>query len=150
MANDLDLVPDARLWNDGRGVDLASWIDMMGSYELAVGYSSIFWPEFVVIDDYVLRQGSTEPNLRDWEQTGRSQRAIEAVINHIHIADIHGHATASEAQLRHLGRTLQSIYRLKLAADFPDRSFEVHFNDEDGLTPTDFELTFFQVEPSGA
>ncbi|WP_291837427.1 hypothetical protein [Brevundimonas sp.] len=150
MTHDLDLIPDAKLWNEGRGVDLESWVCMSGSYDLAVGYTFIFWPEFVVIDDYVLRQGSTEANLRDWEKNGHDHRAIEAVINHIHIADIHNHADASEAQLRHLGRVLQSIYRLKLAADFPDRSFAVVFNDEDGLDPIDYELTFFQIESQGA
>jgi len=148
MSNDVDLIPDARLWNEGRGVDLESWIKMTGSYDLAVGYTFIFWPEFVSIDGYVLCQGSTASNLRAWEKTGADRKAIEAVINHIHIADIHCEVTASEAQLRHLGRVLQSIYRLKLATDYPDRSFEVHFNDEDGLDPLDYELTFFQVPPS--
>lgn len=149
MANDVDLIPDAKLWNAGRGVDLESWIEMNGSYDLAVSYTFIFWPEFVLIDDYVLRQGSTESNLREWEKRGSDRKGIEAVINHIHIADIHHGVTASEAQLRHLGRVLQSIYRLKLAADYPERSFEVHFNDEDGLDPIAYELTFFQAAPSG-
>ncbi len=148
MTNNVDLIPDAKLWNGGRGVDPESWIGMKGSYDIAVGYTFIFWPEFVVIDDYVLRQGSTEPNLREWEKKGADRRGIEAVINHIHIADIHYGKTASEAQLRHLGRVLKSIYQLKLAADYPERSFEVHFNDEDGLDPIDYELTFFQASPS--
>lgn len=150
MANDPDLIPETKLWNNGRGIDPEDWICLSGSYDLAVGYSFIFWPEFVTIDEYVLRQGSTEANLRAWEEKGYGRSGIEAVINHIHIADIHGQSVASEIQLRRLGRVLQSIYRLKLAADFPDRSFEVHFNDEDGLDPISYELTFFQAEPAGA
>ena len=151
MANDVDLIPDANLWNRGRGIDPESWISMTGSYDLAVGYTSIFWPEFVVIDDYVLRQGSTEKHLREWERKGGSDRqGIEAVINHLHIVDIHSGLKASEGQLRHLGRVLQSIYRLKLAADFPERVFEVHFNDKDRLDPVAYELTFFQVPSSAA
>ncbi|TAJ65837.1 hypothetical protein [Brevundimonas sp.] len=145
MATNVDLIPDAKLWNEGRGVDPESWIKMSGSYDLAVGYTFIFWPEFVVIDGYVLRQGTTASNLREWEKTGSNRKAIEAVLNHIHIADIHYGMTASEAQLRHLGRVLQTIYRMKLAADYPERSFEVHFNDEEGLDPIDYELTFFQA-----
>ncbi len=149
MLSDDDLIPDAKLWNNGRGVDPESWIWMTGNYDLAVGYSFVFWPEFVVIDDYVLRQGSTEANLREWEKTGHSRKGIEAVINHIHIADIHSDMPTSEAQLRHLGRVLKAIYQLKLSVDFPDRAFEVHFNDEPGLGDIDYELTFFQVSAAG-
>ncbi|PQZ78623.1 MULTISPECIES: hypothetical protein [unclassified Brevundimonas] len=145
MVSDSDLIPDAKLWNNGRGIDLESWIAMNGNYDLAVGYSLLFWPEFVEIDDYVLRQGSTEANLREWEKRGGGRKAIEAVINHIHIADIHYGASVSEVQLRHLGRALQAIYQQKLAADYPERAFEVHFNDEPGLDSIDYELTFFQV-----
>lgn len=145
MVSEGDLIPDAKLWNNGRGIDLESWIAMNGNYDLAVGYSLLFWPEFVVIDDYVLRQGSTEANLREWEKRGGDRKGIEAVINHIHIADIHYGVPASEAQLRHLGRVLKTIYQLKLAADYPQRAFEVHFNDEAGLDSIDYELTFFQV-----
>ena len=145
MVSESDLIPDAKLWNEGRGIDLESWIAMNGNYDLAVGYSLLFWPEFVVIDDYVLRQGSTEANLREWEKRGGDRKGIEAVINHIHIADIHYGASVSETQLRHLGRVLRAIYQQKLAADFPKRAFEVHFNDEPGLDSIDYELTFFQV-----
>lgn len=83
------------------------------------------------------------------EKTSHSRKGIEAVINHIHIADIHSDMPASEAQLRHLGRVLKAIYQQKLAVDFPDRAFEVHFNDEPGLEDTDYEVTFFQVSAVG-
>ena len=70
MVSESDIIPEAKLWDNGRGVDLESWIAMNGNYNLAVGYSLLFWPEFVVIDDHVLRQGSTEANLREWEKRG--------------------------------------------------------------------------------
>ena len=37
-------------WNNGAGIDLKSWIGCQGRFALAVGYSSIFWPEFVEFD----------------------------------------------------------------------------------------------------
>ncbi|HYD44018.1 MAG TPA: hypothetical protein VEA79_01990 [Phenylobacterium sp.] len=118
----------------------------MGNYELAIGYSLIFWPRFIVIDDYVLRAGSTVEALRNFEEaTGGDRRATEAVMNHIHIADIHtSGAEPSEAQVRYLGRLMKETLTAKLKAEFPDRSFVVRFTDEPGLDITDYELTFWQ------
>ena len=140
------LIPEMRAWNDGAGIDPEGWIQCSGNYELAIGYSLIFWPRFVVIDDYVLRHGATEENLRAWEHAaGGDRRSIEAVINHIHMADLHmGAPEPTEAQLRYLGRILKQVHEAKLKAEFPDRSFVVTFSDEPGLDLLDYELTFWQ------
>jgi len=55
----------------------------------AVGYASIFWPAFTLLEGYILPQGVSEGSLRSWEQVGRSRQLIEWVMNHVHIADIH-------------------------------------------------------------
>jgi hypothetical protein len=142
-----DLIPEMRAWNDGAGIDPNGWISCSGNYELAIGYSLIFWPRFVLIDDYVLRHGATEENLRMWEgATAGDRRAVEAVINHVHMADIHmSAAEPTEAQLRYLGRILRQIHEVKLRAEFPDRTFCVSFPDEPGLDGLEYELTFWQV-----
>ena len=33
-------------WNNGNGIDLGSWTGCEGRFALAIGYASIFWPEF--------------------------------------------------------------------------------------------------------
>jgi hypothetical protein len=33
-------------WNNGAGIDLASWVGCEGRFALAVGYATVFWPEF--------------------------------------------------------------------------------------------------------
>ena len=43
-------------WNNGQGIDLESWIACVGSFSLAVGYLSIFCPEFVEFEGYILRK----------------------------------------------------------------------------------------------
>ncbi|MND77574.1 hypothetical protein D3C80_692580 [compost metagenome] len=140
-----DLIPEASLWNNGRGIHLESWIGMNGNYSLAVGYAYLFWPEFVVIDDYVLLPGTTQAHLQGWlDKKPSDRRAIEEVLNHRHIVDMHSGEPVTEAQIRHLGRTLKSIYEHKLGADFSDRNFVVIFNDEDGLDPVEYQLTFWQ------
>ena len=148
--NDPDnLIAELPAWNDGNGppVDAQSWIEMTGTYELAIGYSLVFWPRFIRFEDYVLRAGRfSEANLRNWERThpGRRQ-VIEAVLNHLHIADLHcNDQTLTEAQCRYLGRTLRAAWETKLKLDFPDLTFEVVFNDEPGLDLTDYQLAFWQ------
>lgn len=140
------LIPDRTAWNSGRGVDPETWVSSVGNYQLAVGYSLIFWPRFVVFEDYVLRESRfTVENLRSWEKATDNKRgAIEAVLNHIHIQDLHD-ADASEDQLRYLGRVLRQIHEVKLRADFPDRRFEVVFDDTPGQHPLDYEMTFYQA-----
>src|SRR5438477_13104596 len=111
-----DLIAELPAWNDGEGIPPETWIECVGSYELAIGYSVVFWPRFVVIDGYVLRAGTTVENLREWEQaTGRNRQAIEAVINHIHIADLHTNATEpNDAQVSYLVRVRQEMHAAQL------------------------------------
>lgn len=144
--DDSDLVPEIKKWNEGKGIDLQSWIECVGNYELASGYSRIFWPSFVRFESYVFREGGfTEEGLRDLEETMVGDRsAIEDLFNHIHIADIHMNVRSTEAQLRHLGRVLKEIHEVKLKKDFPDERFVVSFNDEDDLDLRDYQLTFYQ------
>jgi hypothetical protein len=143
------LIPELPQWNDGSGIDPESWVECVGNYELATGYSLIFWPRFVRFEGYVLRadtDGSVGvESLRGFERATACDRAsVEAVMNHVHIADIHCNVEATEAQLRYLGRVLKDIHDVKLARDFPDLQFTVSFNDEPGLNLIDYELTFWQ------
>ena len=123
------------------------WVGMMGNYDLAVGYSFLFWPSFVRFESYVLRQGFSEDALRGFEHPTRGDRAsVEWVMNHVHIVDIHcNEAAPNEAQIRHLGRVLKAIHEVKLKADFPELSFVVDFNDEPGLDPIEYQFSFVQA-----
>jgi hypothetical protein len=147
------LIAELPSWNDGRGgVDARAWVGMMGTYDLAVGYSLVFWPRFVRFEGYVLFEDAfSEANLRAWERThGDHPHSIEAVLNHLHIADLHGNdETLTEAQARYLGRTLKAAWTAKLAADFPELEFVVAFNDEPDRDLLDYEITFWQPREAG-
>ena len=41
-------------WNNGAGIDLEGWISCEGRFSLAVGYASIFWPAFTLIEGHIL------------------------------------------------------------------------------------------------
>ena len=146
--------PELAAWNDGAGIDLESWIGCVGSLSLAVGYATIFWPEFVLFQGYILRQGFSEASLRGFErQTHNDRRAVEGVMNHLHIADIHGRREdASRDKIVLLGNALKEIYQAKLQFQFPDRPCEVEFfipeNQDADLV--EYQLSFWQRvdEPS--
>ncbi|GAA0323582.1 hypothetical protein GCM10009087_37350 [Sphingomonas oligophenolica] len=142
----ISMIPELPAWNNGAGIAPEEWIACVGNYQLAVGYSLIFWPRFVLFEGYLLREGFSEESLRGFEEVTNGNRvAVEAVMNHVHMIDIHcNDVEANEAQLRYLGRLLKDIYTLKLKADFPGLNVTVAFNDEPGLDLLDYELVFFQ------
>ena len=141
------LIPELKDWNNGNGIDAQSWIGCSGTFQLAIGYSSIFWPTFVAFEGYVFREGFTIDGIRAWEQQcGTDRKAIESVMNHLHIADTHysNCPDISRERVVYLGQTLRDIYIAKLAWQFPDRSFTVCFDDSERDNLTDYQLTFFQ------
>ena len=147
---------DLGRWNNGAGISLEDWVSCMGNFGLAAGYATLFWPEFVEHDGYILRAGFSEDSLRGFEaQTGSSRKSVEWVMNHLHIADIHCHddAEISEDKVVFLGKVLKEIYEAKLAKQFPHSPCIVEFYEaEPGGDLTDYQLAFWQArhEPVSA
>jgi len=135
-------------WNGGKGIDLESWISCSGTFKLAVGYAEYFWPEFDLVDGYIVRSGTTSDEIRQWKKgQGRDRRAVEASMNHMHLIDInyHDHEGLSEDILLRLGSVLAEIYEAKLQWQFPDRPCTVSlFIPENRLEFDAYEITFWQ------
>jgi hypothetical protein len=135
-------------WNNGKGIDLMSWIGCEGRFALAIGYATIFWPSFVEIDGYVVRT-VTDQSLRSWASAdGATRQSVEAMVNHEHLADFHylGCPDCSSDKLRALGRILKEIYEAKLAWQFPDKKFCVSlYEPEDPEDLRAYEITFWQT-----
>lgn len=142
------MVPELSAWNNGKGIDLKSWIQCSGDFQLAIGYSAIFWPKFVLFEDYIFREGFNLEPLRGSEKNQpRGKSSVEWVINHLHIAEIHYHdlANLSEDKILWLGNTLKEIYEIKLHSQFPDRPCVVEFyQPEDRQNLIEFQLSFWQ------
>ena len=135
-------------WNNGAGIAIESWVSCAGNFSLAVGYASVFWPEFVLFDGYVLRKGFLEASLRGFEQQkGINRQSVEWHMNHLHIADIQYYSCkdASKDKLLLLGNVLKEIYETKLHWQFPDSPCSVEFyipDDENDLM--EYQLSFWQ------
>jgi hypothetical protein len=142
------MIQELSAWNNGKGIDLESWVDCMGDFKLAVGYSTIFWPKFVLFEDYILQEGFSLESLRGFEKDQSDGKVgVEWVMNHLHIADIHCHdrENISEDKIVFLGNTLKEIYEVKLSSQFPDRPCVVDFYEpEDRNNLIEYQLSFWQ------
>ncbi|MCL2022448.1 MAG: hypothetical protein FWG81_10390 [Betaproteobacteria bacterium] len=136
-------------WNGGKGIDLESWVGCEGRFSLAVGYTTVFWPDLEEIEGYILRNGVSVDIIRGFEsQEGSSRRSVEATLNHIHLVDIHYHGCpdASPDKLLALGQVLKEIYEAKLKWQFPLRPCNVRlYVPEDPNALNDYELSFWQT-----
>lgn len=134
------MVADLAAWNNGDGIDLESWINSVGNFGLAVGYLTVFCPQFVEFEGYILREGFSESSLRGFEKSCSGDRkAVEAVMNHLHIADIqhYGCEDLSEDKVVLLGSKLKEIYESRLQWQFPNDDIEA------------YEITFWQEGSRG-
>lgn len=142
-----DLVPETRKWNDGRGIDLKDWIGHLGSFEHAIAYGELFWPDFTEHDDCVFFAGFSEHSYREFmEQTAGNRQAVEAVMNHRHILDLfcRPELEPTQSQVVYLGRLLKEMWMAKLQRDFPSKRFVVSFPEEPSENLLDYEVTFIQ------
>lgn len=55
-------------WNNEDGIDLKGWTSCQGSFKLAVGYTTVFWPKFQNLNGYIAREGVTLESVRRWEK----------------------------------------------------------------------------------
>lgn len=139
---------ELKRWNDGRGISVEDWIGCEGNFDLALGYSTIFWPTFELVGQYILTEGWTAEAVESFEnQPDSTPQSIEWLINHLHIIDIQcdGKVGATIEHVLRLGTVLKEIYEAKLLWQFPDRPCEVVFyvpDDSDNLD--EYQVSFWQ------
>lgn len=134
-------------WNDGKGIDLDTWIGYEGNFSLAVGYTTLFWPSFIELGDYIFFEGVQESNVRQFEQAlGSTPQSVEWVLNHRHLSDFHGYDKDMSAdKIIALGNVLKEIYKAKLKFQFPDKPCVVEFyQPEDKELLDEYQLSFWQ------
>ena len=151
MWKDIDintLIPELPNWNNGAGIAVDTWISCIGSYQHLLGYASLLWPEFIAHDECTfLSTGFDEKNYREWLRHFKGDRsAVEAMINHRHIADIfvqeEDRLTVSMELA--VGRLLQETWAAKLRQDFPNKKFTVSLPEGDPTDLISYEISFFE------
>lgn len=135
-------------WNSGEGVTLETWVGCMGRFSLAVGYASVFWPEFVEFEDLILSQGFSEDTIRNMmNRADYNPHSAEWMNNHLHILDIQyvGCEDVSRDKLVALGTTLKEMWEAKLKWQFPERPCKVEFYQPDDIDDlSQYQISFWQ------
>lgn len=100
-----------------------------GGAELTVAFSSLFWPEFVEVEDCVfLRERYSPSQFQDWwKELGGDRSRIEGVVNHVHLWDLFDldEEGLPDEAIRDLALVLASTWRCALQHRFPRKIFEV-------------------------
>ena len=73
------LIPELQAWNDGKGIDVVSWIRCLGRFDHAVGYSQLFWPEFTIHDECIMFADFTVESYETWMKN-RGRRSVEKAV----------------------------------------------------------------------
>ncbi len=152
MNKDEKLIPDLKEWRRLNGEDFSidSWTSFEGNIKLAIGYSLMFWPDFMEHNGCVFtKDGFSISNFNDWTGATYIKKfaQIERVLNHIHIMDLFSGDERNKInfdQIKYLGEKLCKIYAVKLKSDFPNREFIFTFNINEELELDEYELTFYQ------
>jgi len=154
MNEEENLIPDLKNWKrqDGKTFSIDDWIISEGNVSFAIGYSYLFWPDFIEYEDCVIiKKHFDAGNFESWKQSGsvKDYSQIEKVLNHIHILDLFGTDKKKDEvnyeQIKFLGNKICEIFNTKLKVQFPDRDFVFIFNGNDILDAfNEYELTFYQ------
>jgi hypothetical protein len=146
------LIPELPDWNNGDGIDVDTWISCAGNYEHAIGYSRIFWPEFVEHDDCIFQSGFSIDSYDGFmEQSGGHKKSVESVMNHWHISELFcdGDTIPSHKQAIYMGRILKDLWSTKLMRDFPSRNIVVNFSEGPHEDLIDYVITYYQQSQTG-
>ena len=118
-----DLIPELKDWNGGDGIGVETWIGCVGSFEHAIGYAQLFWPEFVEHDGCVFSKVAfDEENYRSWlRATDGDKVKAQATINHVHLFELFAYQEPgpTHKQLIYLGNFLRDVWKTKLERDLP-------------------------------
>ena len=139
------MLMELKMWN----ASLDDWISSSGNMKLMVGYSSILWPQFKLLDGCIVHDSVTASSLKVWRDHLKGDlRGVEGVVNHRHLADIHSDDQETTLdRIKYMMPVLKEIYEAKLKWQFPDRPCVVSLiypDDEGDLV--DYQITFWQLK----
>ncbi len=110
--------------------------------QLAYGFSSLFWPDFVEVEGaLILAEEYTEEGFQTWYRHFHGDlTAIEKMMNHVHLEDLFMNAPADDDLGEQVWDTvlsvLESCWKAAVAARFPGEPVVVEsWDPEDGSTP---------------
>lgn len=131
---DLSKLPQLEGWmTDGENFDPRTFLLSSVTVGEAAAMSLLFWPEFTeyrgcVFLTFLFDAQAIDNWFGEFKEDGR---AVEAVVNHVHLWDVFAPKTEAEyALLSELGPRLGEMWKAALKLSFPTREFAVSVTDE--------------------
>jgi hypothetical protein len=131
-------IPDFDIWD---------YLSLRGDADLAAAFFKLFWPDFVEVSGCVILQHNYSPdNFTEWmERYSGDRRAVESMINHVHVWDLFL-MSPKDVEYAHelyefLAGALMRGWKSALQHAFPDKHFV--FTLRHGYGP---EVSFHQAE----
>ena len=142
-------MPELSAWNDGDGIGLDDWAFITGKSDAMIAFAEIFWPDFVEVENMVLRRAAgVEEQALQRLDAGQPRQQIEQHLNFWDFGAMFEREKLDEELLEkrraHLCHEMSDMLRAKLARDFPGRTFEVLPNATGLDENDDLEVTFWQ------
>jgi hypothetical protein len=133
MTLNTKLLPDFSLL--GSQVDwkysLQNYVESRGSIELAVAFAHLFWPDFIVRNECVIRADGFDGDNFDrwWKETSGNRKAIECALNVLHVPDLvpSDDTELDDSVFDYLGSAIAEMWHARLLQLFPQRTFEVNY-----------------------
>jgi hypothetical protein len=140
------LIPEMRDWNNGKGIDIDSWIQCVANHKVLIGCSQILWPNFFEHDGCIFLGDSVdETNYQAFlERFNGDKKSVEEIMNHQHVLHLFATELPTRGLVLYVGRLMKQIWQVKLSHDFPGRRIAVSFPEEEDLELDDYEITFSQ------
>ncbi len=135
---------------DNPGLELWSYLGVVGSYELVATFSKLFWPDFVEVEGCVILAEHYYEGALKGVKLPQERESFEAFINHVHIWDLFSNgverASISIELDEYLAKIFTVMWKHALKETFPDKEFEFYYETEPyEYGPT---ISFYQKDKS--
>ena len=116
----------------GIGDDFSFWDYLYNRWdgpEVALAYSTAFWPELVEVEGFVLLKEQYEAEYLARVKANYGREKVEATINTTYLQDLFTDNTegTDESVWTALGELLRDTWKARAEAVFPDREFATTF-----------------------
>ena len=150
--NFYELIPDLKKWGDlnGHPFEPQDWLCGVGTFELAIAFSTVFWPKLVEYDGCVFIDEPPDPsNYRSWLVSTKNQKhKVERVLNHLHLEDIFATVKPTHHQLEYLGPKICEMWKAKAKTEFPQLDIVVEYYPGDEANLSEYQITLYQSPPN--
>jgi hypothetical protein len=139
------LIPELSDWNDGKGIDIDSWIMTVGNIKYAIGCIHLLWKDFIEYDSCIFRKDAFDVQIyrKCLAATKGDKTAVEKLMNHLHLRDLFQMPDDTDQQIIYLAGKMKELWECKLAKDFSDLPAVVELYDCEENEYMDCQITVY-------